>query len=83
MQQDLVNAAVRRAPQCLTPSQRKQYFLTPVPPLWCLERRLTPYHTEEWQQWLPKRNAWLAAGRPAGQEPPQPKDVRAIDDGAQ
>ncbi|MBU2583557.1 MAG: hypothetical protein KJ622_17760 [Alphaproteobacteria bacterium] len=26
-----------------TPAQRAQYFLTPTPPLWCVERKLTPY----------------------------------------
>jgi WD domain, G-beta repeat len=72
-QQHLVNSAVSRAPQCLTPAQRRQYFLTPVPPLWCLERKLTPYHRAEWQEWLPKRKSWLASGRPTGLEPSLPK----------
>lgn len=56
-QQHLVDSVVSRAPHCVTPAERKQYFLTPIPPLWCLERNLTPYHTPEWQAWLPQRKA--------------------------
>jgi WD40 repeat protein len=73
-QQHLVNSAVSRAPQCLTPDQRKDYFLTLVPPLWCLERKLTPYHTADWQAWLPKQKAWLASGR-QGEAPALPKSA--------
>ena len=57
----LVNAAKDRAPRCLTQAQRKQYFLPPAPPLWCVERRLWPYHGAPWQDWLAKRKAWLAS----------------------
>ncbi len=70
--QALVNTTKARAPRCLTQEQRKAYFLRPAPPTWCVERRLWPYHGAEWQQWLPKRKAWLAAGRTDGQEPPLP-----------
>mgnify|MGYP001817784131 FL=1 len=70
-QQALVNDVIRSAPRCLTPAERKQYFLSPTPPLWCVERKLRPYHTDAWQAWLPKRKAWLAAGR-KGEAPPLP-----------
>jgi hypothetical protein len=43
--QALVNAAKDQMGRCLTPAQRKQYFLPEVPPLWCLERRLWPCNT--------------------------------------
>ena len=74
-QQHLVNSAVARAPQCLTPAQRKQYFLTPIPLLWCLERKLTPYHMPDWQAWLPLRKAWLASDR-STPEPPMPGSAK-------
>src|SRR5262249_50091540 len=53
--QDLVNAAKDHMQRCLTPAQRKQYFLSEAPPLWCFERRLWPYHTDDWQVWLAAR----------------------------
>lgn len=71
-QQALVNDVIQSASRCLSPNLRKQYFLTPVPPSWCVERRLGRYGGRAWQAWLPKRKAWLAAGRPAGKEPPLP-----------
>ncbi|CAB1063128.1 High-affinity carbon uptake protein Hat/HatR [Olavius sp. associated proteobacterium Delta 1] len=37
-------------PRCLTPKQRKQFFLAPEPPPWCIEMGKWPYHTEEWKQ---------------------------------
>lgn len=70
--QALVNDAKSRATHCLTPTQRKQYFL-PKPPLhWCVERRLWPYDTDDWQSWLAKHKAWLSSGS-QGPEPPLPK----------
>ncbi|MEI9898799.1 MAG: hypothetical protein WDN31_00225 [Hyphomicrobium sp.] len=54
--QDLVNAAKARAPRCLTRKERAAYFLTEAPPLWCVERRLWPYQSDEWQTWLAARN---------------------------
>ncbi len=59
----LVQAAKARAARCLTPAQRQQYFLPPAPPTWCVERRLWPYHGDDWQAWLPKQRAWLASAR--------------------
>jgi len=61
--QALVDAAKARAVRCLTQAQRRQYFLPVGTSLWCIERRLWPYHGDEWQVWLPKRKAWLASGR--------------------
>jgi hypothetical protein len=52
--------------RCLTPAQRKEYFLPEVPPLWCVERRLWPYHGDEWQAWL--------VARKGGRDAPLPKD---------
>jgi hypothetical protein len=42
-----------------------------APPTWCIERRLWPYHNDEWLTWLPKRKSWLATRE--GREPPLPK----------
>jgi WD40 repeat protein len=62
--QDLVNAAKDHVRRCLSPTQRRRYFLSDAPPLWCVERRLWPYHTEDWQAWL--------AARSLGREVPLP-----------
>ena len=62
--QDLVDAAKARLQRCLTPEQRKTYFLPPAPPAWCIERRLWPYHTDDWQAWLAARKAGRAAPLP-------------------
>jgi hypothetical protein len=58
--QALVADAQRVAPRCLTPAQRQRFHLAPAPPLWCVERRLWPYHSDAWQAWLSKRKAWWA-----------------------
>ena len=55
--QKLVDAAKSRMRRCLTPEQRKAYFLPVVPPVWCLERRLWPYHADDWQAWYEARKA--------------------------
>jgi WD40 repeat protein len=62
--QHLVNAAKDHMRRCLTPAQRKQYFLPEAPPLWCIERRLWPYHTDDWQAWLAARKAGRDAALP-------------------
>jgi WD40 repeat protein len=61
--QDLVNTAKDHMRRCLTPAQRKQYFLPEAPPFWCVERRLWPYQ------------AWLAA-RKAGRDAPLSNESR-------
>jgi WD40 repeat protein len=50
--QELVLHAKAAIPRCLTPSQRKAFFLPPEPPLWCIELEKWPYDTDEWKQWL-------------------------------
>jgi hypothetical protein len=54
---------------CLTPEQRKSFFLAPEPPRWCITGagRETappdewegkwPYQSEAWRQWLIDRDA--------------------------
>ncbi len=71
--QALVADAQRVAARCLTPAQRERFHLAPAPPTWCVERRLWPYHTDDWQAWLPKRKAWLATRD--GPAPALPKDA--------
>jgi hypothetical protein len=61
---NLVSRARAAFPRCLTPSQRKAYFLRPEPPTWCVEMEKWPYNTSEWKQWL--------AGFRAGKKPPLP-----------
>ena len=63
--QALVDAAKARAARCLTQAQRKQYFLSPAPPLWCVERQLWPYHSDDWQAWLAAKKAGKDAPLPA------------------
>jgi len=70
--QALIKAAKARAVRCLTQAQRQRFFLPVSTSTWCVERRLWPYHGDEWQAWLPKRKAWLASGR-QGEPPPMPK----------
>lgn len=70
----LIEHARKSAARCLTLSERvNELQLDSAPPLWCVERRLWPYNTDAWQEWLPKRQAWLAANR-RGAEPKLPKD---------
>lgn len=68
--QALVADAQRVAPRCLASAQRERFHLAPAPPSWCVERRLWPYHSDDWQAWLPKRKAWLVTR--AGPEPALP-----------
>jgi len=70
--QALVDAAKARAARCLTQKQRSQYFLPAAPPTWCVARRLWPYHSDEWQDWLPKQKVYLASGR-QGEAPVLPR----------
>lgn len=70
--EELIRLAQLRVSRCLTQSQRAQYFLSLTPPTWCVERRLWPYHGDDWQLWLPKQKAWLGSGR-QGDAPTQPK----------
>jgi WD40 repeat protein len=71
--QALVADAQRAALRCLTLAQRQRFHLAPSPPAWCVDRRLWPYHTDDWQAWLLKRKAWLDIRE--GPEPALPKDA--------
>jgi dipeptidyl aminopeptidase/acylaminoacyl peptidase len=53
----LVSAAKVVIPRCLTPAQRKTFFLPPEPPAWCIEMEKWPYDTAEWKQWLADKRA--------------------------
>ena len=37
--QALVSAAKSAVPRCLTPAERKAFFLSPEPPAWCVEMK--------------------------------------------
>jgi hypothetical protein len=45
-----VSAAKAAIPRCLTPAQRKAFFLPPEPPAWCIELAKWPYNAPEWKQ---------------------------------
>ena len=38
-------------------AQGKPCFLPETPSLWCVERCLSPYHSDDWQIWLDDHNA--------------------------
>ena len=61
---NLVSHAKAAVPRCLTPAQRKAFFLPPEPPAWCIEMEKWPYDTPAWKQWL--------ADTRAGKNPPLP-----------
>jgi WD40 repeat protein len=50
--QELVSAAKAAVPRCLTPAQRKAFYLLREPPQWCIELEKWPYNTDAWRQWL-------------------------------
>jgi len=62
--QALVSRAKVDIPRCLTPEQRKAFFLPPEPPAWCIEMEKWPYNTAAWKQWLSDVRA--------GKNPPLP-----------
>jgi WD domain, G-beta repeat len=62
--QALVSRAKADIPRCLTPKQRKAFYLPPEPPQWCIELEKWPFNTPEWKRWL--RDAR------AGKNPPLP-----------
>ena len=55
--QEIVARAKAEAPRCLTLAQRKEFFLAPEPPAWCIEMKKWPYHTPAWEAWLAKPRA--------------------------
>ena len=61
-----LSAAKAAVPRCLSPAQRKAFFLPPEPPPWCIEMKKWPYDTPEWKQWL--------ADKRAEKNPPLPAD---------
>ena len=65
--QALVSAAKAAVPRCLTPAQRKAFFLPPEPPAWCIEMEKWPYDTPEWKQWLTDKRAGKNPPLPAAQ----------------
>jgi hypothetical protein len=42
----------RRLRRALSQALRKQFFLPPESPAWCIEMEKWPYHTDPWKQWL-------------------------------
>jgi WD40 repeat protein len=63
----LVSAAKVAIPRCLTPEQRKVFFLSPEPPEWCIEMEKWPYDTPAWKQWLADVRAAKKPPLPAAQ----------------
>ena len=53
------------APRCLSQAMRKQFFLPPEPPAWCIEMEKWPYHTTAWKQWLTDKKAGKQVAMPS------------------
>jgi WD40 repeat protein len=75
--QSLVDHAKERVPRCLTREQRRQFFLAPEPPRWCItgaEREGSrwsgkwPFRTPAWQAWLAARDRGEKPALPAARE---------------
>jgi hypothetical protein len=64
---ELMSHAKAVVPRCLTAAQRKDFFLPPEPPLWCIELEKWPYHTGAWKQWLSDTRAGKNPPLPAGE----------------
>jgi WD40 repeat protein len=62
--QGLIEDTKRVVPRCLTPEQRRTFFLDAQPPAWCIEMEKWPYNGDDWKSWLAQKNA--------GQNPPLP-----------
>ena len=60
----LVEHAQKTVARCLTPRERKDYFLTPEPPAWCIEMKKQPYDTEAWRRWLTDKSAGKTPAMP-------------------
>jgi len=63
----LMSRAKAAVPRCLTPAQRKVFFLSPEPPAWCIEMEKWPYDTAAWKQWLADVRADKKPPLPAAQ----------------
>jgi WD domain, G-beta repeat len=62
-----LSAAKAAVPRCLSPAQRKAFFLPPEPPPWCIEMEKWPFDAPEWRQWLADTRAGKTPQLPAGQ----------------
>ena len=62
--QDLVDDAKRLTPRCLTPAERRRWFLDPEPPSWCIEKDKWPYGNQKWHDWLVSERAGSAPPLP-------------------
>jgi predicted oxidoreductase (fatty acid repression mutant protein) len=65
--QELVSHAKAAIPRCLTAAQRSQFFLPPEPPMWCIELKKWPYHTDAWKHWLSDTRAGKNTPLPAAE----------------
>jgi WD40 repeat protein len=67
--QVIIDETKNRIHRCLTPTQRKQFFLVPEPPHWCVELAKWPYQTNAWTLWQAKRRKGEKADMPASVDP--------------
>jgi WD40 repeat protein len=65
--QELMVHAKPEAPRCLTPTQRKDFFLDPEPPVWCIDMEKWPYHEPTWKAWLADARAGKKLPLPAAE----------------
>ena len=47
----------KSVPRCLTGFERRNSFLDPAPPAWCIEMEKWPYQTHDWKDWLRYKRA--------------------------
>ena len=55
--QDYVDFAKENVPRCLTLEERREMYLDPEPPAWCIELSKWPYNTPAWRTWLSETRA--------------------------
>ena len=58
--QDRIDHAKRTVARCLTPQERKKFYLPPEPPAWCIEMEKWPYHTIFWKTKMLRKAIRLA-----------------------
>jgi WD40 repeat protein len=66
--EELVDAAKREIPRCLTDVQRQKFGLAAAPPAWCIELEKWPYQAQDWKLWLRYKQAGLTPPLPTSPE---------------
>ncbi len=64
--QELVDHAKALLSRCLTPTQRKRFYLPPGPPSWCIKKEKWPFETQAWRDWFAAKRAGASSPLPEG-----------------